>query len=103
MKGEENVEKRSYYVLNEIVETFKDSFRNENFSDSQILNALILNSMNMKKAYGFLKNPNKVNKKAVFSQAEDYILQNLKNTDRYEQLLKEKGKDVIVEREKFLK
>ena len=56
------MEKRSYYVLNEIVDAFKDTFKNEGFSDSQILNAFILNSMNMKKSFTFLKNPTKVNK-----------------------------------------
>jgi hypothetical protein len=62
LKGEESVERISYYVLNEILKALKEIFKNENFTDSQILNALMLNSMNMKKAYTFLKNPSKVNK-----------------------------------------
>ena len=81
MKGEEckklnyikGIEKRSFYVLNEIVESFKENFRNEGFSDSQILNALILNSMNMKKAYNFLKNPQKVNKSIVIFDLRNYF------------------------------
>lgn len=67
------IEKRSYYVLNEIVEAFKETFRNEGFSDSQILNALILNSMNMKKAFTFLKNPVKVNKSKLKTKLRNHF------------------------------
>jgi len=78
LKPVEYVDKKSYFILNEIIDSFKEAFNKENFSDLQILNALYLNSMNIKKAYQYLRNPSKAGKKNVFTQAEDFIIQNLK-------------------------
>jgi len=66
LKPVEYVDKKSYFILNEIIDSFKEAFNKENFSDLQILNALYLNSMNIKKAYQYLRNPSKAGKKKTF-------------------------------------
>lgn len=85
--------------LEEIINVFHQHFNNKQKED--IYNALYKTSANLKNAFLFLKNPEKYENLA-FVSTDDYIIQNLKGKQYYEQLVASKGKSLVDEREKFL-
>jgi hypothetical protein len=63
---EDNSEERQKYLcINELIETFKNIFNNRKYSDSFILDALNINSMNIENTFNYLLNPN-ANSKFTF-------------------------------------
>ena len=85
--------------LEEIIEVFHKQFENKTKED--IYQALYKTSCNIKNAYLFLLDPEKYENLA-FIGTDDYIIQNLKGKQYYEQLVASKGKELISEREQFL-
>lgn len=86
-------------LLEEIIEVFHKQFENKTKED--IYQALYKTSCNIKNAYLFLLDPEKYENLA-FIGTDDYIIQNLKGKQYYEQLVASKGKELISEREQFL-
>ena len=72
----------------------------KNYSTDFILDTLQQNSMDIGKTYTCLKDPLK-GKLIGFTPLDDKVLLR-KQGEEYKILLKEKGKDVIQEREEFL-
>jgi len=56
---EDNIEERQKYLcINELIETLKNIFKHRKYSDSFILDALNINSMNIENTFNYLMNPN---------------------------------------------
>ena len=72
-----------------------------NYPREFILNILISNSMNIVTTYICLANPSQKNLYS-FSEIDDDIILNHKGSDQYKSLIKEKGNELVKEREKFL-
>ena len=85
--------------LEEIINVFHEHFNNK--QKEEIYNALYKTSANLKNAFLFLNNPEKY-ENLTFVGTDDYIIQNLKGKQYYEQLVASKGKSLVDEREKFL-
>ena len=92
-------EEKEKKPLEEIIEVFHKQF--ETKSKEDIYQALYKTSCNIKNAYLFLLDPEKYENLA-FIGTDDYIIQNLKGKQYYEQLVASKGKELISEREQFL-
>ena len=71
------------------------------FSREQVVDALYGTSNNVENAYKYLQDNEKYDK-YYFVQTDDYIIKNLRNKGYYLDLIKEKGEDLVKEREKFL-
>ena len=56
------IERQKYLCINEIIEEFKDIFKHKNYTESFLLEALNINSMNVENTYNYLKNPNGISK-----------------------------------------
>ena len=63
---------------------------------------LVANSMNIGRTYLSLNDP-KEKVKLTFSSIDDNVILNMKGSEQYENLVKEKGKELVEEREEFLK
>ena len=56
---EDDIEERQKYLcINEIIETFKNIFKHKKYSESFILDALNINSMNIENTFNYLIDPN---------------------------------------------
>jgi hypothetical protein len=56
---EDDIEERQRYLcINELIETLKNIFKQKKYSDSFILDALNINSMNIENTFNYLMNPN---------------------------------------------
>ena len=102
IKEKEELEKKQNedtLPLEEIIEVFHKQFETKTKDD--IYQALYKTSCNIKNAYLFLVDPEKYDNLA-FIGTDDYIIQNLKGKQYYEQLVASKGKELIKEREMFL-
>ena len=71
------------------------------FSREEVLIALYGTSFDIKKAFLYLKNNEKYDGD-FFTKTDDYIIQNLRNKEYYEEMIKDRGIELIQQREKFL-
>lgn len=71
------------------------------FSREQVVDALYGTSNNIENAYKYLQD-NERYEKYYFVQTDDYVIKNLRNKGYYLDLIKEKGEELVKEREKFL-
>ena len=72
-----------------------------NLTREYVLDILVANSMNIARTYLSLSNPE--NKKIYsFTQSDDNIILKMKDSEQYQNLIKEKGKELVDEREEFL-
>ncbi len=67
----------------------------------EILEILKSTSFNIANAFLFLKD-NEKNKNLLFTDMEDYIIKNMRKSDYYNELVKNKSRELVEEREKFL-
>ena len=103
-------EKKKLHMINEddkfIFKTIDNVLDNlckdfPNYPREFILNLLISNSMNIVTTYICLANPSQKHLYS-FSEIDDDIILNHKGSDQYKSLVKEKGNELVKEREKFL-
>jgi len=103
-------EKKKLHMINEddkfIFKTIDNVLDNlckdfPNYPREFILNLLISNSMNIVTTYICLANPSQKHLYS-FSEIDDDIILNHKGSDQYKSLIKEKGNELVKEREKFL-
>ena len=103
-------EKKKLHMINEddkfIFKTIDNVLDNlckdfPNYPREFILNILISNSMNIVTTYICLANPSQKHLYS-FSEIDDDIILNHKGSDQYKSLVKEKGNELVKEREKFL-
>ena len=103
-------EKKKLHMINEddkfIFKTIDNVLDNlckdfSNYPREFILNVLISNSMNIVTTYICLANPSQKHLYS-FSEIDDDIILNHKGSDQYKSLIKEKGSELVKEREKFL-
>ena len=87
-----------FKAIDNVVDALSSEFKN--YSTDFILDTLQQNSMDIGKTYTCLKDPSK-GKLIGFTPLDDKVLLR-KQGEEYKILLKEKGKDVIQEREEFL-
>ena len=87
-----------FKAIDNVVDGLSSEFKN--YSTDFILDTLQQNSMDIGKTYTCLKDPSK-GKLIGFTPLDDKVLLR-KQGEEYKILLKEKGKDVIQEREEFL-
>ena len=71
------------------------------FSREQVVDALYGTSNNIENAYKYLQDNEKYDK-YYFVQTDDYIIKNLRNKGYYLDLIRDKGEELVKEREKFL-
>jgi hypothetical protein len=71
------------------------------FSREEVVDALYGTSNNIENAYKYLQDNEKYDK-YYFVQTDDYIIKHLRNKGYYLDLIKEKGEELVKEREKFL-
>ena len=103
-------EKRKLLTINEddkfifkSIDNVLDGLCNEfpNLTREYVLDMLVSNSMNIARTYLSLSNPE--NKKIYsFTQSDDNIILKMKDSEQYQNLIKEKGKELVDEREEFL-
>lgn len=97
-------DKLLYNDLDSIIRTLKVSFirefRNE-IENEQILEILKKTSFSIENTYLYLSNPEEF-KYLLFSDMEDYIIRNLRNSEYFAQVVDSKGADLVEERERFL-
>lgn len=68
-----------------------------------VINALKVNSLNIPQTYEYLKKPHLPhNEKAAFNVSDDHVIKYMKNTGFYKELIENKGKDNVENREFFL-
>lgn len=89
-------------LVNDLLLIFKD------YSKDFIIDALKGNSMDIEQTYYFLKDPNPSNYfnnvfiDRIFTELDDEILKNMKDTELYKNLVTRKGQGKIQERIDFL-
>ena len=103
-------EKRKLLTINEddkfifkSIDNVLDGLCNEfpNLTREYVLDMLVSNSMNIARTYLSLSNPE--HKKIYsFTQSDDNIILKMKDSEQYQNLIKEKGKELVDEREEFL-
>jgi len=88
-----------FKIFNNIVEELNKTFPQYNKSYIvEVLNGL---AMNIERTYQFLSNPVK-HSSMLFNDADDNMIINMKGSVEFEALKKEKGSDLIQEREDYL-
>ncbi len=92
-------DKLEFKIIKEYVEKLSSHF--PQYNRSYIVDVLFGTSMNIEKAYFFLKDPIR-NTKLLFNDADDNLVLHMKGSSEYSALEKEKGSDRIREREDFL-
>lgn len=75
--------------------------KSEGYTEDEILDALEMNSFNILNTYMYLQD-NEGYVDLCFDEADDYVLKNLPKTKFYNELVKEKSKERVEERELFL-
>ena len=102
IKEEEKKEKEEIdskvFKLDELVNKLMEISK---YSRDQVVDALYGTSNNIENAYKYLQDNEKYDK-YYFVQTDDYIIKNLRNKGYYLDLIKEKGEELVKEREKFL-
>ena len=90
--------KEEFDLISSAIQSLGNYFKD--ISKEEILNVLHSTSLNPEHAYLQLKYPNKT--LYNFLESEDYIIRYMKNTYLYDELVKQKGENLIKEREKYL-
>ena len=100
LMASENI--KEFQNIDTILKTLKTYFKEE--SNDFILNILDMTSFNIELTFKILqyKKENKDISKFLFTNSDDYIIQNMKHLNIYEELKKIKGKNFIEERKKYL-
>ena len=100
LMASENI--KEFQNIDTILKTLKTYFKEE--SNDFILNILDMTSFNIELAFKILqyKKENKDISKFLFTNSDDYIIQNMNHSNIYEELKKIKGKNFIEERKKYL-
>lgn len=98
-------EKRRFKDIDRIVSTLVK--HNTDYTEEEVLRALKKNSFNILNTYNYLQDEDKFegtlnNIDKCFYNVDDYVLTNFKKTKFYNQLVNEKGKSRVEEREFFL-
>ena len=103
-------EKKKLLTINEddkfifkSIDNVLDGLCNEfpNLTRDYVLDILVANSMNIARTYLSLSNPEQ-KKILTFSQNDDNVILKMKDSNEYKELIKEKGKELVDEREEFL-
>ena len=103
-------EKRKLLTINEddkfifkSIDNVLDGLCNEfpNLTREYVLDMLVSNSMNIARTYLSLSNPEQ-KKIYSFTQSDDNVILKMKNSEQYQNLINEKGKELVDEREEFL-
>lgn len=111
LKNLSKIEKKNILSINtddkleiKISDVVKETINKEfpQYNDFYIVDVLKGTSMNIEKAYLFLRDPIR-NVKLLFNESDDHIILNMKGSNEYKELEKEKGIDRVREREDFLK
>lgn len=92
-------DKRIVKDIDIIIDSIKETFKNH--SNDAILDALKMNSFNITNTYFFLSNPQEF-KDLCFTDVDDYIIKNMKSSSYYNEIVENKGKELVKERENFL-
>ena len=103
IKIDDNEEKKEeinpkVFKLDELVNKLMEISK---FSREEVVDALYGTSNNIENAYKYLQDNEKYDK-YYFVQTDDYIIKHLRNKGYYLDLIKEKGEELVKEREKFL-
>ena len=100
LMASENI--KEFQNIDTILKTLKTYFKEE--SNDFILNILDMTSFNIELTFKILqyKKENKDISKFLFTNSDDYIIQNMNHLNIYEELKKIKGKNFIEERKKYL-
>ena len=100
LMASENI--KEFQNIDTILKTLKTYFKEE--SNDFILNILDMTSFNIELAFKILqyKKENKDISRFLFTNSDDYIIQNMNHLNIYEELKKIKGKNFIEERKKYL-
>ena len=93
---------KEFQNIDTILKTLKTYFKEE--SNDFILNILDMTSFNIELTIKILqyKKENKEISKFLFTNSDDYIIQNMSHLNIYKELTKIKGKNLIEERKKYL-
>ncbi len=103
-------EKKKLLTINEddkfifkSIDNVLDGLCNEfpNLTREYVLDMLVSNSMNIARTYLSLSNPEQ-KKIYSFTQSDDNVILKMKNSEQYQNLINEKGKELVDEREEFL-
>ena len=87
-----------FKTIDNVLDVLCSEFKN--YGQDYILETLQQNSLDIAKTYACLKDPLK-NKTVGFTPLDDKVLLR-KQGEEYKYLVKEKGKDAILEREEYL-
>lgn len=97
-------DKRHFEEIDEIIKSIQESFfrtKNVELDKAYILEVLKMHSFNIVNSYLYLTSPHNL-KDLCFTDVDDYIIKNMKNSEYYEDMIAKKGKQTVYEREKFL-
>ena len=72
-----------------------------NLTRDYVLDTLVANSMNIARTYLSLSNPEQ-KKLYSFTESDDNVILKMKDSEQYQNLVNEKGKELVDEREEFL-
>ena len=89
-----------FKVIDNVVDELCKEFKQ--YTRDYIFDMLVANSMNIGRTYLSLNDP-KEKAKLTFSSIDDNVILNMKGSEQYENLVKEKGNELVEEREEFLK
>lgn len=100
VKVQDNSEENSEALLDLIIKVFQKHFRDR--TEEEIFQILYKTSCNLKSSYLVLRDKEKY-ENLLFDKTDDYVIQKLRNKKYYyDQVVNTKGKDFVIEREKFL-
>lgn len=91
-------DKAIFNDIDNIVAEFSLFFPNH--TEQEILKALKNNSFDISLTYLYLSDPTEF-EYLTFTDVDDYVVKNMKNSDHYQRLIEEKGEYVVQERIKF--
>ena len=90
--------KNEFKRIDEIVKVISGCLPNSQKED--ILRKLNLTSFNLPHTFYELKYPQ--SKKYIFTETEDYIIRNMQGSDIYNELIKVKGENNVLQRKRYL-
>jgi len=97
-------DKHQFEEIDEIIKSIQENFfrtKNVELDKEYILEVLKMHSFNIVNTYLYLSSPEK-RKDFCFTDVDDYIIKNMRNSEYYKDLISKKGKQTVYEREKFL-
>ena len=97
-------DKRQFEEIDEIIKSIQESFlrtKNVDLDKEYILEVLKMHSFNIVSSYLYLCSPED-RRDFCFTDVDDYIIKNMKNSEYYKDMIAKKGKQTVNEREKFL-